>query len=106
MIRRIILRDNISITSMYYVYILRSLKDNRFYTGYTENIQRRFKEHNAGQEKSTKYRLPFVLVYFEAYTDKRDALGREEFLKSGSGKRYLKKQLKNYLTENDGLNLI
>ena len=90
---------------MYYVYILRSLKDNRFYTGYTEDIKRRFKEHNSGQEKSTKYRLPFVLVYFEAYTDKRDALGREKFLKSGSGKRYLKKQLKNYLTENSGLDL-
>jgi putative endonuclease len=87
--------------SMHYVYILRSLKDNRFYTGYTEDIQRRFKEHNSGQEKSTKHRLPFVLVYFEAYTDKRDALGREKFLKSGSGKRYLKKQLKNYLAQND-----
>ncbi|MFA7329095.1 MAG: GIY-YIG nuclease family protein [Candidatus Ratteibacteria bacterium] len=90
---------------MHYVYILHSLKDNQFYTGYTEDIQRRFKEHNSGQEKSTKYRLPFVLVYFEAYADKRDALGREEFLKSGSGKRYLKKQLKNYLAENGGSDL-
>ncbi len=84
---------------MYYVYILHSLKDNGFYTGYTEDVQRRLKEHNSGQENSTRNRTPFILIYFEAYKNKKDALGREKFLKSGSGKRYLRNQLKNYLTD-------
>jgi putative endonuclease len=82
---------------LYYVYILHSLKDKEFYTGYTENLERRINEHNLGYEKATKNRLPLRLIYFEAYINKKDAKGREEFLKSGSGKRYLKKQLKNYL---------
>ncbi len=86
---------------MYYVYILYSLKDNQFYTGYTGNLKRRLKEHISGWEKSTKYRLPLKLIYYEAYINKQDAKGREIFLKSGSGKRYLKKQLKNYLANSE-----
>jgi putative endonuclease len=84
---------------MYYVYILYSLKDRKYYTGYTEDLQRRIKEHFSGWEKSTKYRIPFKLIYYEAYLDKRDAKGRELFLKSGSGKKYLKKQLKHCLND-------
>ena len=86
---------------MYYVYILYSLKDNQFYTGYTGNLKRRLKEHISGWEKSTEYRLPLKLIYYEAYINKQDAKGREIFLKSGSGKRYLKKQLKNYLANSE-----
>lgn len=86
---------------MYYVYILYSLKDNQLYTGYTGNLKRRLKEHISGWEKSTKYRLPLKLIYYEAYINKQDAKGREIFLKSGSGKRYLKKQLKNYLANSE-----
>ena len=86
---------------MYYVYILYSLKDNQFYTGYTGNLKRRLKEHISGWEKSTESRLPLKLIYYEAYINKQDAKGREIFLKSGSGKRYLKKQLKNYLANSE-----
>ena len=82
---------------MFYVYILHSLKDNKFYTGYTADLKRRVKEHFWGLEQSTKYRLPLKLIYYKAYLSKRDAEGRELFLKSGSGKRYLKKQLIHYL---------
>jgi len=85
---------------MYYVYILKSLKDNNFYTGYTSDLKRRIKEHFNSEEISTKYRLPLKLIYYESYINKKDALGREKFLKSGSGKRYIKKQLTNYLSEN------
>jgi len=84
---------------MCYVYILRSLKDNKFYTGYTSDLKRRISEHNSGIKSSTSYRLPLRLIYYEAYINQKDALGRELFLKSGSGKKYLRKQLKNYLAE-------
>ena len=80
---------------MYYIYVLRSQKDGKFYIGYTENIDRRISEHNAGKVKSTKYRIPFELVYFEACRDQNDALHREKYLKSNYGHRYLKNRLKN-----------
>jgi len=82
---------------MYHVYILRSQKDGKLYTGLTTDVHRRFEEHNACQVTSTKARRPFDLIYYEAYVSKDDAAGRELFLKSGSGKRYLKKQLAHFL---------
>ncbi|MDH5767762.1 MAG: GIY-YIG nuclease family protein [Nitrospirota bacterium] len=85
---------------MYYVYILHSQQDNKFYTGYTNNLQRRIEEHEAGNVESTKNRRPLKLIYYEAYTEKEDAQNREVFLKSGSGKRYLKKQLRIYFEKN------
>ena len=83
---------------MYYVYVLKSLVDNKFYIGYTTNDPIvRLNEHNSGSVISTKSRKPLELIYFESYLNNQDALGREKFLKSGSGHRYLYKQLKNYL---------
>ena len=82
---------------MFYVYLLLSKKDNKFYIGLTRDLKKRLKEHNAGKNKSTCYRKPLELIYFEAYKDKIDAQKREVFLKSGSGHRYIKKQLNNYL---------
>jgi putative endonuclease len=83
---------------MYYVYILQSEKDGLWYTGYTEHLAQRIKQHNEGSTESTKRRRPLKLIYYEAYLDKEDALGREKFLKSGSGKRFLKKQLHHYFS--------
>lgn len=85
------------IKNFYYVYILLSLKDNKLYIGFTKNINRRILEHNQGKNISTKHRIPLNLIYFEGYLDKDDAIGREMFLKSGSGHRYINKQLRNYL---------
>lgn len=82
---------------MYYVYLLQSKKDNGWYLGYTSDLKRRLHEHNRGDNTSTSYRGELVLIYYEAYLNKLDAIGRERFLKSGSGRRFLKKQLKNYL---------
>jgi putative endonuclease len=83
---------------MYYIYILQSKSDNQFYTGYTDDLQRRFKEHNTGKVASTKNRLPFDLVYYEACLNQQDATHREKYLKTSWGKRYIKTRLKNYLT--------
>jgi len=82
---------------MYYVYVLQSLKDGQFYTGFTDNLDRRIGEHNRGEEPSTKPRVPFKLVYYEACLTKQDAIAREKYLKTGKGKRYLKYRLDYYL---------
>jgi len=82
---------------MYYVYVLKSLKDGKFYTGSTNNLKRRFDEHNSGLEKSTSYRKPFELVYYEASRNRRDALRREIYLKTSWGKKYIKSRMKYFL---------
>lgn len=86
---------------MYFVYILQSLKDGDWYIGFTEDVVRRLSDHNSGKNISTAHRKPFKLMYYEAYVDKNDALGREKFLKSGAGHGYIKKQLKHYFNKED-----
>lgn len=66
---------------MFFVYILKSLKDKNLYIGYTKDLRRRFKEHNSGLNRSTKHRGPFRLVYYESFSSKDDAKKREENLK-------------------------
>ena len=83
---------------MYYTYVIQSLKDKRFYTGYTSDLRKRLDEHNNGNVLSTKNRGPFELIYYEACIDQQDATAREKYLKSGMGKRYLKNRLKRFLS--------
>jgi len=83
---------------MYYTYVLRSLKDNRFYTGFTKDLKRRFEQHQKGRVDSTKDRRPLELIYYEACLDQKDATKREKYLKTYNGKMFLKKRLKSYLT--------
>ncbi len=83
---------------MYYVYLLEIKNNKSFYIGYTNNLKRRFLEHNSGKGgKTTRDKGEWILVYYEGYLNKKDAIGREKFLKSGSGRRYINKQLSNYL---------
>jgi putative endonuclease len=72
---------------MFYVYILKSLKNSSLYFGYTADLRRRFSEHNAGKSNYTKNLIPWVLVYYEAYKNSSDARRRERALKN-SGKAY------------------
>jgi len=83
---------------MFYVYVLQSEKDKKFYTGYTSDLRRRFSEHQSGKTFSTKGRRPFKIVYYEAGIDEEDAKRREKYLKSTWGKRYIKGRIKVYLT--------
>jgi putative endonuclease len=78
---------------MHYVYVIKSLKDNYIYTGHTDNLKKRFEEHNEGKVKSTKTRKPFELIYYEACNILDDAVKRERSLKSGFGRAYLKRRL-------------
>lgn len=82
---------------MYFVYVLFSERDKKFYIGYTTNLKQRLRQHLNGEVISTKYRRELRLIYFEVYLDRDDAKGRELFLKGGSGHVYLRKQLRNYL---------
>jgi putative endonuclease len=83
---------------MYYVYVLQSVKDRKFYTGYSADLKGRFEEHKRGKVASTKKRLPVCLVYYEACLDERDARHRELYLKTHHGKQFLHNRLKSYLT--------
>ena len=84
---------------MHYVYVLRSLTDDGFYIGYTANLRKRFEQHLQRHSFASSYRGPWKLIYYEAYLNQEDALGREGYLKSGSGRRFLKAQLRHYLAE-------
>ncbi len=66
---------------VFYVYILKSKKDYGLYVGFSANLKERFKEHNAGQVKSTKTRRPLELIYYESYKSEKDARKRENNLK-------------------------
>ena len=77
---------------MHYVYVLQSDSDGGLYIGYSSNLRRRLAEHQNGLAFATSYRGPWQLIYYEAYAGEEDARGREEFLKSGAGRKHLKKQ--------------
>jgi putative endonuclease len=83
---------------MYYTYVLLSLEDKKFYTGFTANLKLRFEQHNKGLVESTEDRRPLELIYYEACLDQRDAIKREKYLKTYHGKMFLKRRLKSYLT--------
>lgn len=76
----------------YYVYVLRSSKFERNYVGFTKNLSKRFRQHFAGKNKSTKPYLPWVVLFFETFLPKEEALKREKFLKTGKGREYIKKR--------------
>ena len=80
---------------MYYVYLLKSKKNGKFYIGYTSDLRKRFLQHNTGKSISTKSWIPYELIYYEAYKSKKDAIIREQKLKFfGQGLRRLKERLR------------
>jgi len=82
-------------TNMHYVYILKSKRDNKLYIGYSDNLKKRLLEHTKGNVKSTSYRRPLELVYYESYKNVDDAIEREKsFKKSGSVYNGLIKRIK------------
>ena len=77
----------------YYTYVLKSKKDGKYYTGSTKDLRKRLLQHNTGKSLYTRGRGPFDLVYYEACVSLPKARSREQYLKSGMGKRYLKNRL-------------
>lgn len=80
---------------MWFVYVIES-KCNKFhYVGMSENPDSRLKTHNSGKVKSTKHYKPFKIIYSEKVGDINEARQRERYLKSATGRRYLKNLLGN-----------
>lgn len=90
---------------MYYTYVLlcskRSLHTTQFYTGCSSNLIERIKKHKSKSVKTTKSFDIIQLVYYEACLSKKDARVRELQLKTGFGRGYLKRRLKDYLARRD-----
>ena len=81
---------------MFNIYILQSEKDNKLYTGYTNNLKLRLEQHSNGLVESTRYRRPLKLIYSEACLNQKDALHREKYLKTHYGKMFIKNRLNSY----------
>ena len=84
--------------NFFYTYVLKSEVDGKNYTGYTNNLNLRFEQHNNGYVESTKNRRPLKIIYFEACLSQNDALKREKYFKTHYGKMFLKKRLKSCFT--------
>ncbi|HAT74387.1 MAG: GIY-YIG nuclease superfamily protein [Candidatus Moranbacteria bacterium GW2011_GWF2_36_839] len=82
---------------MYYVYIIYSKKLKKFYTGFTNDLKRRIAEHKGGASNFTQQVDDWMLVYYEAFCDKKDAKTEEEFLKTGRGRERRKYLFKNFI---------
>ena len=83
---------------MFYVYVLQSERDQKFYVGYTRDLKLRVEQHNKGKVKSTKDPRPLSLIYYEACLDQRNAIKREKYLKTHFGKMFIRNRLNSYLT--------
>lgn len=71
----------IYLPTMFYLYLLRSLKDGRLYIGFTSFLDKRLEQHHNGEVPSTKFRRPLELIYLEGYKSIKDARKRERNLK-------------------------
>jgi putative endonuclease len=78
---------------MFYTYVLKSLKDNNLYVGFSKDLKNRLNEHNKGLVPATKNRRPLKIVYYEACLNYNKAVEREKSLKTGFGKAYLKRRI-------------
>jgi putative endonuclease len=84
--------------SFYYVYVLKSIKKDFVYIGFTHDLRNRLNEHNSKKNLSTKHYAPFELIHYEAYINEKDAKRREEYFKTTKGKVTLKLMLKEYFS--------
>jgi len=77
----------------YIVYILKSKIKEITYVGFTNNIERRVKEHNLGKSKFTRIYKPWEMVYKEEFSSEEEAVRREKYFKSAAGRRFIRKLL-------------
>ena len=72
------------------VYILKSSRFNKIYIGFTSNLIQRFYAHNYRSNKGyTKHYRPWKVIHVEFFQDKKEAIQREKFLKSGVGRKWI-----------------
>jgi putative endonuclease len=75
---------------IYYVYAIKSDVDGRIYVGFSLDVEKRLKQHNAGKTTSTKGYRPWKLIYTEEVAGRIAARAKEKYYKSGIGKDFLK----------------
>jgi putative endonuclease len=80
---------------MFYVYVLRSRLDGNLYIGHAADLRKRLADHTSGKVHSTRGRVPFELVYYEASRNLSNVIRREKYLKTTYAHRYLKSRLTN-----------
>ena len=77
-------------TSLYYAYVLKSLKDGSYYYGSTKDLEKRIQIHNMGKVKYTKGHIPYKIHYYEKFSTRKEAFRREKFFKSIEGYNWFK----------------
>lgn len=82
---------------MFYFYILRSLKNNKLYLGFTSDLKKRLKSHNDGKNKATKPYSPFDLIFYSDFKNEKDAINCEQYFKTTAGWKRIHKMLENTL---------
>lgn len=90
----------------YFVYVLLSLKDRKFYIGYSEEVFSRFEDHQRGKNISTANRKPLDLIFYEAFRSKSDALRREQYFKTSKGKTTIRQMIREYLVEHNSAGMV
>ncbi|MEA3493168.1 MAG: GIY-YIG nuclease family protein [Candidatus Margulisiibacteriota bacterium] len=80
---------------MFYLYILQSKKNGKFYIGSTSNLDKRLKEHNSGKTKSARGLIPLEIVYTESYSSNSDARKRESYIKRRKSRKYIESLFNN-----------
>ena len=78
---------------MFYAYVLKSINHDFLYKGHCENLEKRLIQHNSGMTTSTRPYLPFTIIYYESFETMEEAIAREKYFKTASGRRYLKNNL-------------
>jgi putative endonuclease len=74
------------LTTVFYVYVLRSSKTNRRYIGSCKDVNERLRRHNFGHSKFTRHGVPWTLVHTESFSNRADATRKERYYKSGRGR--------------------
>ena len=74
----------------HYVYILKSVTANKTYVGHTNNLERRLVEHNSGKSQFTRVFKPWKIIYTEEFVTREEAIKREKYFKSSSGRIFIK----------------
>ncbi|MGD0577073.1 MAG: GIY-YIG nuclease family protein [Candidatus Staskawiczbacteria bacterium] len=78
---------------MFYVYIIKSKNYNQHYTGITQDLRKRFQDHNQGKSPHTSKYRPYSISWYCCFSDKNKAYKFEKYLKSSSGIAFLNKHL-------------
>ncbi|MBM4168465.1 MAG: GIY-YIG nuclease family protein [Ignavibacteria bacterium] len=75
----------------YYVYVIQSKTNGRYYVDQTKDLELRLRKHNSGESRSTKFGRPWDVIHKEEFETRGEAVRRERFLKSPDGWNTLKR---------------